>query len=55
MSLFEKNLNPPKIKLGHPCLMCPHTHLEHGAYAPQICHIDGCPCRGLKLDVKPIA
>jgi hypothetical protein len=60
MPLFEKNQNwTPKIKIGHPCLNCPpesgHTHLDHSMYDPQHCLIVECPCKGLKLDVKPIS
>ncbi len=62
MALFGRNpyqTNQPKpkraIKVGHPCQNCPHTHFDHGYYAPRPCYIDDCQCPGLKMDVQPIA
>lgn len=46
--------NAPKVKVGYPCLNCPHAHIDHSYYS-KFCLIDDCPCPGLKLDVKSIA
>lgn len=58
MSLFDQSpypKTPAKIKFGTPCKRCPHTHVDHSIYQPQLCLIEHCDCQGLKLDLKPIS
>jgi len=41
----------PKVKFGHKCLNCPHSHLDHGMYDNKPCLYDEeCKCVGLKLE-----
>lgn len=49
-----RGIAPKSIKVGYPCLHCPHAHVDHGMYNDHLCLIEGCNCVGLRIDHKLI-